>query len=179
MVLPTLTGTPISGEAREACADVGGPSSVHTLGTLRNVTVVCAPLAVVYHILHSCKVHVKERRWKSELSFIKSKPPNKFIWENICERLQDRKETRNWGGFPLGVGIFFFFLKSPLSVVLNLINVLQWSDCLSTSQVLVNIDWGRKATIVTDPNIHISFAYEKESWMKKCKASHRATSHVS
>lgn len=34
---------------------------------------------------------------------------------------------------------------------------------LSTSQVLVNIEWGRKATIVTDPDIHISFGYEKES----------------
>lgn len=34
---------------------------------------------------------------------------------------------------------------------------------LSTSQVLVNIEWGRKATIVADPNIHISFGCEKES----------------
>lgn len=62
MLLPTLTGMPISGEAREAGADVGRPSGVHTLGTLRNVTVVCARLAVVYHILDSCRLNVQERR---------------------------------------------------------------------------------------------------------------------
>lgn len=58
MVLPTLTGSPISGEAGEAGADVGRPSGVHTLSTLRNVTVVCAPLAVVYLMLHSCRLNV-------------------------------------------------------------------------------------------------------------------------
>lgn len=59
MVLPTLTGSSISREAREACADVGRPSGVHTLGTLRNVTVVCACLAMVYGIFNSCKLDIK------------------------------------------------------------------------------------------------------------------------
>lgn len=58
MAVPTLTGAPVSGEARQAGADVGRPSGVHTLSTLGNVTVVCAPLAVVYHILHSCRLNV-------------------------------------------------------------------------------------------------------------------------
>lgn len=61
MVLPTLTGTPISREAREACADVGRPSGVHTLSALRNVTTVCACLAVVYNIFNSCRLDVQER----------------------------------------------------------------------------------------------------------------------
>jgi len=32
----------------------------------------------------------------------------------------------------------------------------------STSQMFVNIEQGRKATTVTDSNIHGSFVYEKE-----------------
>lgn len=50
---------------------------------------------------------------------------------------------------------------------------------LSTSKMFVNIEQGRKATTVIDPNTHDSFVYEKESWMKKCKAFHRGTSHAS
>lgn len=50
---------------------------------------------------------------------------------------------------------------------------------LSTSQMFVNIEQGRKATTVTDTNIHDSFVYKKEFWMKKYKASQRGTSHVS
>lgn len=38
---------------------------------------------------------------------------------------------------------------------------------LGTSQMFVNIEQGRKATTVTDTNIHDSFVYKKEFWMKK------------
>lgn len=79
MVLPTLTGTSISGEAREACADVGRPSGVHTLSALRNVTIVCARLAMVYGVVNSCRWDVQERRWKSEFSSAKSEAHSKFI----------------------------------------------------------------------------------------------------
>lgn len=60
MVLPTLTGTPVSREAREARADVGRATSVHTLSTLRNVTTMCACLTVVYGIFNSCRLDVQE-----------------------------------------------------------------------------------------------------------------------
>lgn len=50
---------------------------------------------------------------------------------------------------------------------------------LSTSQMFVNIEQGRKATTVTDSNSHDSFIYKKRSWMKECKASHRGISHAS
>jgi len=65
MLLPTLTGTPISREAREACADVGRPSGVHTLSTLRNVTIVRACLAMVYDVFNSCRLDAQERRLKN------------------------------------------------------------------------------------------------------------------
>lgn len=50
---------------------------------------------------------------------------------------------------------------------------------LSTSKMFIKIEQGRKATTVTDSNICDSSVYKKESWMKKCKASHRGTSHAS
>lgn len=61
MVLLTLTGTPISREAREACADVGRPTSVHALSPLRDVAAMCARLAVVYGIFNSCRLDTQEK----------------------------------------------------------------------------------------------------------------------
>lgn len=74
---------------------------------------------------HTRQLQVKRAREEMRIwTFL-----DKVMWENnICERLQKRKETRNWGFFALGVGIFFS-LKFPLSLVLNLINVLQRIDC--------------------------------------------------
>lgn len=60
MVLPTLTGTPVSREAREARADVGRATRVHTLSTLRNVATMRACLTVVYGIFNSCRLDVQE-----------------------------------------------------------------------------------------------------------------------
>lgn len=105
MVLPTLTGMPITREATEACADVGGPSSVHTLSALRNVTIVRACLATVYDVLNSCKLDVQE---KNEFYSAKSEAHSKFIgreeqlWKHTEEK--GNKETEL---FVLGVGIFF------------------------------------------------------------------------
>lgn len=45
--------------------------------------------------------------------------------------------------------------------------------------MVVDLEQGRKATTATDPNIHASFVYKLETSLKKCKASHKGTSHVS
>lgn len=61
MVLLTLTGTPISRETREARADVGRPTSVHTLSTLGDIAAVCARQAVVYGVFNSCRLDTQEK----------------------------------------------------------------------------------------------------------------------
>lgn len=112
MVLLTLTGTPVSSEAREACADVGRSAGVYTLSTLRNVTIVCACLAMVYGIFNSCRLDVQERRGKLEPFFTKSEAHSKFRGrENRCESTQERNETLRVGT----VGNFFFFFFPKIS----------------------------------------------------------------
>lgn len=106
VVLPTLTGTPISSEAREACADVGRSAGVHTLSSLRNVTIVRACLAMVYDIFNSCRLDVQKRRGKLELFFTKSEAHNKFTGreEQMWKHTEEKGNTC-WGG---QLGFFFF-----------------------------------------------------------------------
>lgn len=173
MLLLTFTGTPISREAREACADVGRATSVHTLSTLRNVTVVCACLAVVYNIFNSCRLDAQKRNEKLIFFFMKFEACNKFIgskeqlWKHTVENRKKGGKGRIFFCQDLSFHwcqIFIFYKKLIV---------------LSSSKIFVHIEQIRKATTVTNPNLHGSFVYKKESWMRKCKASHKGTSHGS